>query len=264
MKLSMAEQALILLTNDDGYGAPGLEAMAQALEGWARVVVIAPQDEQSACSHKFSLGRSLRLHRKGQSRFSLDGTPADCVYVGIYGGTKVLERTPDLVVSGLNAGLNLGYDTYYSGTVAGAREAALRGVSGIAVSADTHADCEKAALFCSTIVFAYLKVALELSEPAVLNVNVPAFGSWKLTKTRLGRRTYGDGVVFRKDPRGKEYLWLGGSGTAKDDSTPGTDTLADQCGEIGITHLPLTPHDVGCDGVVDAVLREANNLKSKD
>jgi len=255
----MSDRPLILLTNDDGFRAPGLAAMVAALEPRASVVVIAPREEQSACSHKFTLGRALRMRRKGEGRFSLDGTPSDCVYLGIYGGERILPRRPDLVISGLNAGPNLGLDTYYSGTVAGAREAAMRGVTGMAVSADVHANLDRAAGVCANLAFHLLAALDGRPDALVLNVNVPAGGSWALRRTRLGRRTYGDGVEFRKDPRGREYLWLGGPGGARDDLTPGTDTHAMHHGEIGVTHLPLIPSEEAADALVDEVLRAAES-----
>lgn len=257
----MADRPLVLLTNDDGYRAPGLTAMADALERWAQVVVIAPQDEQSACSHKFTLSRALRLRRRGPERFSLDGTPADCVYVGLFGGTRVMPRRPDLVVSGLNAGPNLGLDTYYSGTVAGAREAAMRGVPGLAVSVDLRTDLARAADLCSRIAEALVDGREPGAEPFVLNVNVPSGGGWALRRTSLGRRTYGDGVEFRKDPRGRDYLWLGGPGSTQDDLTPGTDTHAMHVGDVGITPLPLVACDGAADAIADDVIRV---LQSKE
>jgi 5'-nucleotidase len=258
-------QPLVLVTNDDGYGTPGIEAMVAALEAWATVLVIAPTHEQSACSHKFTLGRSLRWKKVGERRFSIEGTPADCVYLGVFGGERVAPRVPDLVVSGLNAGLNLGLDTYYSGTVAGAREAAMRGVPGMAVSAAARTDLGRAARVCSDLAKNLLEV-LDVPQPVVLNVNVPAGGSWELRRTRLGRRVYGEGVEFRRDPRGREYLWLGGPGAARDDLSPGTDTHAVQAGAIGVTALPLMPCERDSDAIVDAVLRafEATDEKGSE
>lgn len=254
------DRPLILLTNDDGLSAAGLDAMAAALSEHASVVVIAPAQEQSACSHKLTLARALRLRRVAPSRYSLDGTPADCVYVGIYGGARVIERKPDLVVSGLNAGPNLGLDTYYSGTVAGAREAAMRGISGVAVSADVRADPRKAAAVGARIAIAAWRLSELGARPIVLNVNVPARGPWTLRRTTLGRRTYGEGVDYRTDPRGRDYLWLGGPGAGVDDPTPGTDTHAILQGEIGVTQLPLLPHEPSSHELVDAILAAAESI----
>src|SRR5262249_24114157 len=118
----MIERPLVLLSNDDGCAAAGLLALRDALATWATVVVCAPELNQSATSHSLSLHRPLRLRVVEDGLFALDGTPADCVYVALHSGTRVLERRPDLVVSGMNHGLNLGVDVFYSGTVAAARE----------------------------------------------------------------------------------------------------------------------------------------------
>src|ERR1044071_689169 len=124
----MSERPLVLLSNDDGFAAPGLLAMRDALSAFADVVVCAPELNQSATSHSLSLHRSLRLRHVEEGTFSVDGTPADCVYVALNSGARILPRRPDIAVSGLNHGLNLGIDVFYSGTVAAAREAAMRGI----------------------------------------------------------------------------------------------------------------------------------------
>ena len=251
---------LVMLTNDDGYGTPGIEAMVSALETWAGVMVIAPELDQSACSHRFTFRNPLYWKKLGRDRYCLDGTPVDCVYVGIFGGERISSRVPDLVVSGLNSGCNLGLDTYYSGTVAAAREAAIRGLPGLAVSADRGTDLCSAARLCSDLAACLLEV-LQPSRPVVLNVNVPANGTWKLCRTRLGRRAYGDGVQFRRDSEGRECLWLGDTGWVSDDLTPGTDTHAVNEGLVSVTGLPLTPSGEGeADGVVDAVLEVFNRF----
>src|SRR5271163_3880806 len=131
---------LALLSNDDGVASPGLAVMRAALQERFDVVVLAPETEQSAASHALSLHRPLRLRKIDEGHFALDGTPADCVYVALHGGTRVVARRPDLVVSGINRGLNLGQDVFYSGTVAAAREGALRGIPALAVSAHLYAD----------------------------------------------------------------------------------------------------------------------------
>ena len=142
----------MLLSNDDGYAAAGLLAMREALATFADVVVCAPELNQSATSHSLSLHRSLRLRTVEEGMFSLDGTPADCVYVALNSRGRVLPRRPDLCVSGLNHGLNLGMDVFYSGTVAAAREAALRGIPSLATSADHGADRKAAAALSATLV----------------------------------------------------------------------------------------------------------------
>ena len=233
---------LVLVSNDDGYGAPGIEAMVLALETWATVVVVAPAVDQSACSHKLSFRRPLPWREEARMRFSVHGTPADCVYLGILGGERVAPRVPDLVVSGLNLGCNLGVDVYYSGTVAAAREAAMRGVPGVAFSADPHTDMRRAASLCSDLAKCMLDV-LQPRRPVVLNVNVPAHGSWEVCRTRLGRRRYGERVQYCREELGGEFLLLGDAKVVSNDLTPGTDTHAIDVGMVSVTGLPLTPSD---------------------
>jgi len=230
---------LVLLSNDDGYRARGIQLLKQAISVWADVVVCAPESEQSTTSHSLSLYRPLRLLQVSDTEFSVDGTPADCVYVALH-GARVLPRPPDLVVSGLNHGLNLGNDVFYSGTVAAAREAALKGFAAIAISADTQADFEKAAAVSSSIARCLLGSTAGSSPPLgrLFNVNFPNRGSWKPRATRLGRRYYRDEVEFRRDPRGREYLWIGG-GALEHDPFEGSDTEAHDRGEVGITPLVL-------------------------
>jgi len=230
---------LVLLSNDDGHRARGIQLLKQAISAWADVVVCAPDSEQSTTSHSLSLNRPLRLVRISDTEFSVDGTPADCVYVALH-GARVLPQPPDLVVSGLNHGLNLGNDVFYSGTVAAAREAALKGFVALAVSADANADFEKAAAMSSSIAQSLLQ-SMPGSAPGggkLFNVNFPRQGSWKPRATRLGRRYYRDEVEFRRDPRGREYLWIGGA-AVEHDLVAGSDTEAHDRGEVGITPLVL-------------------------
>ncbi len=227
---------LVLLANDDGYRSSGIAALREAFEPFSDVVVCAPETEQSAASHALSLHRPLRLFRHGEREFSVDGTPADCVYVALHAGERVLPRWPDLVVSGLNHGVNLGDDVFYSGTVAAAREGALKGVPALAVSAAPKADREAAAALSARIARAMLDA--DLGKPLLLNVNFPAGNSWPLRATRLGSRVYRDEVEFRKDPRGREYLWIGGPGV-EHKPIPGSDTEAYDEGVVGLTPLVL-------------------------
>jgi 5'-nucleotidase len=227
---------LVLLSNDDGYRARGISLMREALRGHADVVVCAPESEQSASSHSLTLWRPLRLVNHGEGVLSIDGTPADCVYVALHSGTRVLPRVPDIVVSGINHGLNLGTDVFYSGTVAAAREGALRGVPAIAVSACEQTDLEAAAEVAARMVVAL--TAQAPPRPVLLNVNFPQGHAWRVRPTRLGARVYADTVEFRQDPRGREYLWLGGPGAEHRD-VPGSDTAAYDQGEVGITPLVL-------------------------
>lgn len=231
---------LILLSNDDGVAAPNLNALREALDPHADVIVCAPELNQSATSHSLSLHRPLRLRRVDERTFGVDGTPADCVYVALYSGTRVLPRRPDLVVSGMNHGLNLGIDVFYSGTVAAAREAAIRGFPSIAISADLKADTRAAAALGAALALATLvthEAAPRLRAP-LLNVNIPPGDRWPVRVTRLGARLYSEDVEYRSDPRGREYLWIGGAGV-RHDHVAGSDTEAYDDGATSVTPLTL-------------------------
>ncbi len=227
---------LILLSNDDGYSALGLQTLRAALREAFDVVVCAPRTEQSSMSHSISLHRPLRLIEHEPGLFSVDGTPADCVYVGMMAKGRIVPRRPDLVVSGINHGLNLGNDVFYSGTVAAAREGALRGVSALAASATQDTDLGAAAEWVTRACEVLLAARSE--GAALLNVNFPAGAVWPVQATRLGTRSYEDVVHFRTDPRGGEYLWLGGKGVVNCD-TPGADTAAHEAGAVSVTPLAL-------------------------
>jgi len=226
-----------LCSNDDGIEAPHLEALATLVEEFADVIVVAPERQRSAASHAITLHKPLRLTEVRKGRFSLSGTPVDCVYLGIM---KLCDRTPAVVVSGVNDGFNLGSDVFYSGTVAAAVEGALRGAAGIACSLApraTHVD--------EAIRFAAAVVKAAINEPApagtVLNVNMPGTGGDGYQWTTLGRRFYEDDVAERKDPRGRPYYWVGG-GPAGHDEVEGSDCVAVAKGWNSITpmHLDLT------------------------
>jgi 5'-nucleotidase len=226
----------VLLSNDDGYRSTGINELRRALLESCDVVLCAPESEQSAASHALSLHRPLRLYERGEGIFSVDGTPADCVYVALHASTRVLPRRPDVVVSGLNHGVNLGDDVFYSGTVAAAREGALKRVPSLAVSADMAADFGAAARHAAR--FAVLLARAERARPILLNVNYPPGSQWDMRATRLGARVYRDEVEFRRDPRGREYLWIGGPG-AEHRFIAGSDTEAFDEGVVGVTPLVL-------------------------
>jgi 5'-nucleotidase len=234
----MPERPLILLSNDDGYTSPGIDHMRRALLATgAEVVVLAPETEQSASSHALSLRRPLRLHTMGPGIFALDGTPADCVYVALHAGTRVLPRRPDVVVSGINHGMNLGQDAFYSGTVAAAREGALRGIPAVAASAHPALDLVPVAQLAARIALKLVAQGPTAKNP-LLNLNVPPGWTGELRTTRLGARIYEEIVDFRLDPRGREYLWLGGPGV-RHEHAPGTDTDAYDEGAASVTPLLL-------------------------
>lgn len=233
----MPDRPLVLCSNDDGVDSPHLEALAVLLEDFAEVLVIAPERQRSAASHAITLHKPLRLTEVRPRRFSLSGTPVDCVYLGML---KLCERRPAVVVSGVNDGLNLGSDVFYSGTVAAAVEGALRGAAGIACSLAPDATEPDAA-----IRFAAAVVRAAIAEPSppgtVLNVNMPGNGTDAYQWTTLGRRLYADDVSERRDPRGRPYYWVGG-GAAGHDDVEGTDCVAVARGWNSITpmHLDLT------------------------
>lgn len=230
---------LILLANDDGVRAPGMLHLRDALLPHARVVICAPESNQSATSHSLSLHRALRLKRVSDDTFSLDGTPADCVYVAVCSEQKVLPRRPDLVVSGINHGMNLGLDVFYSGTVAAAREGAIRGIPAIALSADLEADPEAAVSMSVSLVLRMLASNAAALDPVpLMNVNIPKGKDWPVRATRLGARLYDDDVIYRRDPRNQEYLWIGGGGV-RHDAAPGSDTDAYDEGAVSVTPLSL-------------------------
>ena len=255
----------VLLSNDDGVYAPGLKALAAAFAD-DEVWVVAPDREQSASSHSISLSRPLRLHELRPRWYAVDGTPTDAVYMGL---NHVLKGArPDVVVSGVNHGPNLANDVLYSGTVAAAMEAALLGVHAIAVSLaglPPH-DFSEAARFAVSLAsgpphgfehaapfaaaFARRVAQAPLSSPLLLNVNVPPGPIRGYRFSRLGRRTYGNEVVEKTDPRGRKYYWIGGEGGATNEDIPGSDcncVLKD--GLVSITPLHL-------DSTHDAVLQE--------
>lgn len=258
----MSDRPLVLLSNDDGYAAEGLLALRDALSAFADVVACAPEFNQSATSHSLSLHRSLRLRKVGDGIFSLDGTPADCVYVALNSNGRVLPRRPDLCVSGLNHGLNLGMDVFYSGTVAAAREAALRGIPSLATSADHGADRKAAAEVSAALVRELWERVRETPHAAVLlNVNIPAGSAWPVRGTRLGARLYDDSVIFRDDPRGREYLWIGGA-DPRHEPAPDSDTDAYDAGEVSVTPLSLDLYEASRAALAGAVAAAAAGAKA--
>jgi 5'-nucleotidase len=235
----VGERPLILLSNDDGVYAEGIQKLRQALRELAEVFVVAPASEQSATSHRITLSGPLRHRDLGHGVHMVDGTPADCVYVAL-NLDGLLPRRPALVVSGINHGLNLGMDVVYSGTVAAAREAALRGIPAIALSAAHGAELSQvaeASLPLITRLLAASQAAPGGSTP-LLNVNFPAAPPRGVLATRLGRRDYEDKVEVRLDPRGQRYYWIGGSSVMHDGSE-GADTTAVDQGYVSVTPLSL-------------------------
>ncbi|MEM7350495.1 MAG: 5'/3'-nucleotidase SurE [Acidobacteriota bacterium] len=230
----------ILVTNDDGIFSEGIKLLAEALSSLAEITVVAPDREQSASGHSLTLNRPLRMRQIREHWYAVDGTPTDCVNLGIQGALK--EAPPDLVVSGINFGLNIGGDVTYSGTVSAAFEANLHGLPGIAFSQEiaegfSFAD---AAQIARQIVS--LLVADELPSDLLLNVNIPAARPAGVRWTRLGKRTYQQTVVEKRDPKGRKYYWI--AGTPEWEHESGTDFAALGEGYVTVTplHLDLTDY----------------------
>jgi 5'/3'-nucleotidase len=230
--------AVLLVTNDDGIHAAGLAALAHALTDLGEVHVIAPEREQSACGHALTLHRPLRCDRLADGRVSVNGTPSDCVNLGVLG---FLPERPVLVVSGINHGANLGDDVTYSGTVSAAMEGTLLGVPSLAVSLVSGGEFEHAAAIARLIATRVLVSGLP--PKTLLNVNVPAGVPRGLRFTRLGHRVYSDKIVEQVDPRGRTHYWIG-AGEPRWEALEGTDMGAVHEGFAAVTplHLDLTNH----------------------
>lgn len=230
--------ARILISNDDGIHAKGLQALVSAVEGLGEVWVVAPEHEQSASSHALSLHRPLRIRKAFERGFAVDGTPADCVYVAVNHLMK--DARPTLVLSGINHGPNLAEDVIYSGTVAAAMEGAILGIPSIAFSLVTRRSFEfsHATQFARALVKAAL--ANTLPPRMLLNVNIPAYPPLKgYQVTRLGRHSYGADVIEKEDPRGRKYYWIGGTGY-EHVKAAGTDvTVVHDEQQVSITPLML-------------------------
>jgi len=234
----------ILVTNDDGVASPALGQLRRVLSAFGRVVIIAPDRNQSASSQSLTLHRPLRIHELAEDTYSVDGTPTDCVLVAFHGE---LGEPPDLVVSGINHGPNMGEDVFYSGTVAAAIEGVLQGVPGIAASLATRAPSDFRAP--ADVVGRLLRQVLErgTAPRLLLNINVPLRPDGELAGvrlTRLGTRLYADTLVRKVDPRGKDYFWIGGEDPVWQPDE-GTDFHAVDEGFVSVTplKLELTDHE---------------------
>lgn len=228
----------ILLSNDDGYFAPGLAALAEAMRGMGEVTVVAPERNRSGASNSLTLDRPLHLKEAPNGFYYVNGTPTDCVHLAV---TGMLDHEPDMVLSGINWGPNMGDDTIYSGTVAAAMEGYLLGVPAIALSL---------ASFSGRNFATAGRVARQLAErfrdrpfgaPVLLNVNVPDV-PWDLLQglrvTRLGRRHKAEPVVKQVSPRGETVYWVGAAGAAAD-AGEGTDFHAVDNGWVSVTPLQI-------------------------
>ena len=230
----------ILLTNDDGVFSEGLRLLARSLREIAEVVVVAPDREQSATGHSLTLHRPLRMQQLEESVYSVDGTPTDCVNLAVLWLLK--ERPPDLVVSGINFGLNMGDDVTYSGTVSATFEGTLLGIPSLAFSQEVaegfsfEPGVEVARHFVEVL------AGETLPEDLLLNVNIPAGDIRGVRLTRLGTRVYKQAVVEKVDPRGRNYFWI--AGTPEWQEEEGTDHAAVSTGHVSVTplHLDLTDY----------------------
>jgi 5'-nucleotidase len=228
----------ILITNDDGIFSQGIRLLASSLAEIAEVFVVAPDREQSATGHSLTLSRPLRMQKTEENWYAVDGTPTDCINLGVLSLLK--DHPPDLICSGINFGLNLGDDVTYSGTVSATFEGTLLGIPSVAFSQQVGEGFSfaPAASFARRLVEVLL--AGELPRDLLLNVNVPAGAIQGVSFTRLGRRVYKQSVVENRDPRGRKYYWI--AGTPQWDRASGTDFEAVSTGRISVTplHLDLT------------------------
>ena len=228
----------ILLSNDDGYFAPGLAILAETLALFAQVTVVAPERDRSGASNSLTLDRPLSVRRASNGFFYVNGTPTDCVHLAV---TGLLDALPDIVISGINDGANMGDDTIYSGTVAAATEGFLLGIPSLAISlvaqgADNFATAARVA---ADVVQRFAKKPL--GQPALLNINVPDVPYDKLQGvevTRLGRRHKAEPVVKSATPRGETVYWIGAAGSAQD-AGEGTDFDAVSRMTVSVTPLQV-------------------------
>ena len=226
----------ILLSNDDGYFAPGLAALAEGLAPLGHITVVAPERDRSGSSNSLTLDRPLMISRAHNGFHYVNGTPTDCIHMAV---TGILDFEPDVVVSGINSGSNMGDDTLYSGTVAAATEGYLLGIPSIAVSlvGKQFVHYDTAARVARELVERLVRAPF--GSPVLLNVNVPdvpfeSLGGMEVT--RLGRRHKAQPVVASKNPRGETVYWVGPAGAARE-AGPGTDFNALERGVVSVTPL---------------------------
>lgn len=227
----------ILVSNDDGYLAPGIIALVEALSPIAEIAVVAPDSNRSGSSNSLTLDRPLSVYRASNGFYFVNGTPSDCVHVALTGG---LSFKPDLIVSGINQGQNMGDDTLYSGTVAAATEGFLFGVPAIAFSQVEKgwAHLDAAARIAREFVERDFSM---LQKPYLLNVNIPNLPYEQIKgikPTRLGKRHESEAVIKAQDPHGREIFWIGPAGKAKD-AGEGTDFHAVAAGYVSVTPLQI-------------------------
>ena len=228
----------ILLSNDDGYFAPGLSALFESLSGLGNIVVVAPEQNRSGASNSLTLDRPLFLKKAPSGFYFVNGTPTDCVHLAV---TGMLDDLPDIIVSGINHGANMGDDTIYSGTVAAATEGFLLGIPSIAISLTSFEgnNFSAAGRVARELVERFIRDPIK--EPVLLNVNVPDIPYEELKGmevTRLGRRHKAEAVVKMTSPRNETVYWVGAAGAAAD-AGPGTDFNAVERSCVSITPLQI-------------------------
>jgi 5'-nucleotidase len=239
-------ERIILVSNDDGVAAPGIAALEQALRGLGEVYVVAPDRERSASSHSLTIDVPLRAKRLRDRVFAVRGTPTDCVLLSI---ENLLPSRPDLVVSGVNRGPNMGTDVTYSGTVAAAIEGTILGSPSIAVSLDHGPRGEYDYAPAAAVARSFAEMVLErgLPDGTLLNINVPNVPAEKIRApraTRLGHQVYEDSIIEKTDPRGESYYWIGGQSSRRSKDA-GTDFAAVASGHVSVTpiHLDMTDYE---------------------
>ena len=236
----------ILCTNDDGYLAAGIGVLASAAHALGSVTIVAPDREQSATSHSLTMHHPLRARRTPDGVYVVDGTPTDCVLLAV---NALLAKRPDVVVSGVNHGPNMGEDVLYSGTVAAAMEATVLGIPAVAISYSGREPEEIQGW--DPVVETILKTLLDrpkFPDNTLFNVNLPAIPPSEvrgMRVTHLGKRWYSDAITRANDPFGKEYFWIGG-GVARWEGGKDSDFQAVDDGYVSVTplHLDLTNYDL--------------------
>lgn len=229
-------QPLILLTNDDGFDSEGISALFRQLKDWGRTYIVAPAQEKSASSLSLTLHHPLRVKSIQKNIYAVDGTPADCVYLAVQ---KLLPRHPDLLISGLNHGPNLGQqDISYSGTVAGALQGAFLSIPSMAVSVLSDKKGKYSFDYAAKIVYALAEKLVENSLPAgiTLNINIPSPPIKGVRLTSLGQKRYNPRVIEKTDPRGRRYYWIG-TGNPQDIGDDNSDVMVAKQGYIAVTPL---------------------------
>jgi 5'-nucleotidase len=225
----------ILLSNDDGYFAPGIACLAESLVDLGELIVVAPERDRSGASNSLTLDRPISLRQAPNGFYFVNGTPTDCVHLAV---TGMLEQLPDMVISGINHGANMGDDTLYSGTVAAATEGYLLGIPSLAISlvGNEASHFATAGEIARQLVLRFIRAPIQ--EPVLLNVNVPDLPSERLAGfrvTRLGRRHKAEPVVRIMSPRQETMYWVGAAGAAQD-AGEGTDFHA-----VAHAHVSITP-----------------------